>query len=75
MLPTVVGATTSVRGGAIESDRDGGRAPAAVRERVDAPRARARVTGAVGEGHEPVPDRVRVAQAEHGLPGEELVNG
>ncbi|WP_426500068.1 hypothetical protein [Streptomyces sp. D54] len=44
-------------------------------ERVDAPRALARVTGAVGEGHEPVPDRVRVAPAEHGLPGEELVNG
>ncbi|QNQ37396.1 hypothetical protein [Streptomyces sp. CB00271] len=43
--------------------------------RVDAPRARARVTGAAGEGREPVTDRVRVARAEHGLPGEELVIG
>ncbi|MEU4175119.1 hypothetical protein [Streptomyces sp. NPDC026589] len=43
--------------------------------RVDAPRARARVTGAVSEGREPVLDRVRVARARHDLPGEELVNG
>ncbi|MGW7092711.1 hypothetical protein [Streptomyces sp. NPDC054874] len=59
-----MGATTSVRGGAIESDRDVGVLSHRCAERVDAPRARARVTGAVGEGHERVPDRVRVARAE-----------